>query len=146
MLGVRCWAFDVGRSMLGVRCWTFDVGRSMFDVQRGYSFSSHSLRIRTAMRRISGRGGPPGPTVFSRRHAADKWVRRAAGPYRANHRLAVRPNQLPQVQCELFSIRAFLSQQLARKRGRAMHFYASFPTRALKCVSLSHSTPNGRRS
>ena len=33
MLDVRCWTFDVGRSMLDVRCWTFDVGRSMLDVR-----------------------------------------------------------------------------------------------------------------
>ena len=44
------------------------------------------------------------------------------------------------------SIHAFLSLQLARKRGSATRFYASFPTRALKSASLSHFTPNGRRS
>src|SRR5438094_863953 len=29
MLGVGCWALDVGRWMLGVGCWTLDVGRWM---------------------------------------------------------------------------------------------------------------------
>ena len=85
-------------------------------------------------------------TTHPHGHAADKWSDRAesALPFfrlfscanHSNHQ-PVGPNQLPQVQCELFSTHAYLSLQLARKRGQAMRFYASFPTRAFKFASLS---------